>query len=52
MPGVTFSANLRRHIDASEAEVQGAAVGEALAAVFARRAELRGYPPGYCLRFA
>ncbi|MGZ6125228.1 MAG: MoaD/ThiS family protein [Myxococcales bacterium] len=43
MPRVTFTANLRRHVDASAVEVPGATVGEALAAVFARRPELRGY---------
>ena len=43
MPRVTFTANLRRHVDAGAANVPGATVGEALAAVFARRPELRGY---------
>ena len=43
MPRVTFTANLRRHVDAQEAEVAGSTVGEALWAVFARRPELRSY---------
>jgi molybdopterin converting factor small subunit len=43
MPRVTFTANLRRHVDASAAEVPGSTVGEVLDAVFARRPGLRGY---------
>lgn len=43
MPTVSFTSALRRFVAAPSAEVQGGTVGEALAAVFARRPALRGY---------
>ncbi len=43
VPRVTFTANLRRHVDCPSADVPGATVGEALAAVFARSPAIRGY---------
>ncbi len=43
MARVTFTANLRRHLDTPEAVVPGATVREALAAVFHDHPALRGY---------
>ncbi len=43
MPRVTFTANLRRHVDCPSADVPAATVGEALEAVFARSPAVRGY---------
>lgn len=43
MPRVTFTANLRRHVECPTLEVAGVTVGEALSAVFARSPALRGY---------
>jgi sulfur-carrier protein len=43
MPTVSFTRALERFLEASAAEVEGATVGEALAAVFASRPALRGY---------
>ena len=43
MPTVAFTSALRRFVSAASAEVPGATVGEALAAVFAAQPGLRGY---------
>lgn len=43
MPQVTFTATLRRHLDAPPAAVPGATVREALDAVFLGNPRLRGY---------
>lgn len=43
MPTVSFTSALRRFLAAPPAEVEGATVAEALAAVFAARPALRGY---------
>ena len=43
MPRVSFTSALQRFLAAPSAEVEGATVGEALAAVFATRPALRGY---------
>jgi sulfur-carrier protein len=43
MPRVSFTRALERFLEAPSAEVGGATVGDALAAVFALRPELRGY---------
>jgi len=43
MPIVSFTNQLRRFLAAPRAEVEGATVGEALAAVFAQTPALRGY---------
>lgn len=43
MPRVTFTANLKRHVECPPAEVRGATVGEVLDAVFADNPRLRGY---------
>jgi hypothetical protein len=43
MPLVKFTPNLRRHVSASDAEVGGDTVAEALARVFERNPELRSY---------
>jgi molybdopterin converting factor small subunit len=43
MPKVSFTSALQRFFAAPSAEVEGASVGEALAAVFASRPQLRGY---------
>jgi molybdopterin converting factor small subunit len=43
MPKVEFTGHLRRYLDASALEVEGATVGAALEAVFAARPMLRGY---------
>ena len=43
MPRVVFTANLRRHVDCPEREVEGATVREALETVFRTNERLRGY---------
>lgn len=43
MPSVTFTANLRRHLDAPPAAVPGETVREALEAAFRGNPRLRGY---------
>lgn len=43
MPTVTFPPNLRRHLDATGARVEGDSVRAVLEAVFRGRPELRGY---------
>jgi sulfur-carrier protein len=43
MPTVSFTSALQRFLAAPAADVDGATVGEALAAVFAARPALRGY---------
>ena len=43
MVRVTFTSNLRRHVECEPADVPGGTVGEALAAVFAKNPRLRGY---------
>lgn len=43
MPRVSFTPHLRRHLDVSDAEVDGATVRAALEAVFAEQPRLRGY---------
>ena len=43
MPSVAFTAALHRFLAAPTAQVSGATVGEALAAVFAAQPALRGY---------
>lgn len=43
MPNVAFTRALERFLEAPPAAVDGATVGEALAAVFAARPALRGY---------
>lgn len=43
MPRVHFTGNLQRHLDCPTAEVAGATVAEALAAVFAGNPRLRHY---------
>jgi molybdopterin synthase sulfur carrier subunit len=43
MPTITFTSALQRHLPAPSAEVDGATVGDALAAIFATRPKLRGY---------
>ncbi len=43
MPRVSFTANLRRHVDCPPADVPGRTVREALDAVFAVNPRLRGY---------
>ena len=43
MARVSFTSALQRFLPASAAEVEGATVGEALAAVFAAQPALRGY---------
>jgi sulfur-carrier protein len=43
MPRVTFPPNLRRHLDAAGATVEGETVRAVLEAVFSGRPELRGY---------
>jgi sulfur carrier protein ThiS len=43
MPTVSFTSALQRFLSAPSAEVEGATVGDALAAVFASRPALRGY---------
>jgi len=43
MPRVTFTPNLRQHLDAPPREVDGETVREALDGVFDRNPRLRGY---------
>ncbi len=43
MPSVTFTANLRRHLEAPPARVAGATVREALEGTFRQNPRLRGY---------
>jgi molybdopterin converting factor small subunit len=43
MPTIAFTRALERFLAAPSAKVEGATVGEALAAVFASRSTLRGY---------
>ena len=43
MVTVTFTQNLRRHVDCPTVEAPGATVGEVLAVVFAANSRLRGY---------
>jgi len=43
MPTVSFTSALQRFLEAPSAQVDGATVGDALAAVFAARPALRGY---------
>lgn len=43
MPHVTFTPNLRRHLDAPPLEVAGDTVAEVFAQVFCSQPELRGY---------
>jgi hypothetical protein len=43
MPRITFTGNLRSHIDAPPAEVRAGTVREALEQVFARNPRLRSY---------
>jgi sulfur carrier protein ThiS len=43
MPTVTFTPALRRFLQVSEMRVEGATLGEALAAAFAEQPALRGY---------
>jgi sulfur-carrier protein len=43
MPRVTFTPNLRRHLDAPPLEVAGATVASVFEQVFREQPELRGY---------
>src|SRR5436853_6650115 len=43
MPTVSFTSHLQRFLAVPETHVEGATVGEALAAVFAERPAVRGY---------
>ena len=43
MPTISFTRALERFLAAPSAQVEGATVGDALAAVFASRPALRGY---------
>jgi len=43
MPSVSFTPNLRRHVDCPSLRVPGATVSEALARVFASNPRLKGY---------
>ena len=43
MPTISFTSALQRFLTAPSAKVEGATLGEALAAVFASRPALRGY---------
>jgi len=43
MAEVTFTPNLKRHVDCPTVEVEGATVAEVLARVFAANPRLRGY---------
>jgi hypothetical protein len=43
MAEVTFTPNLKRHVDCPTVEVPGGTVAEVLAAVFADNPRLRGY---------
>lgn len=43
MPRLTFTSNLRRHVDCPPAEVAGSTVAECLEAYFAQHPRVRGY---------
>ncbi len=43
MPTVSFTSNLRRHVDCPEQVVDAATVGEALDIVFTQHPRLKGY---------
>ncbi|MCE9622658.1 MAG: MoaD/ThiS family protein [Actinomycetia bacterium] len=43
MPTVSFTANLRRHVDCPAATVQGSTVAECLAAYFEEHPQVRSY---------
>ena len=43
MPRVTFTQNLRRHVDTPELEVEGATLREVLDAAFAAAPKIRDY---------
>jgi molybdopterin converting factor small subunit len=43
MPTVSFTSALQRFLEAPSTQVEGATVGETLAAVFAKHPKLRGY---------
>lgn len=43
MPRVVFTANLKRHVDTPDVEVEGDSVRQVLEAVFACHPQLRGY---------
>lgn len=43
MPRVTFTGNLKAHVEAPPADVRAATVREALEQVFAKNPRLRGY---------
>lgn len=43
MPRVTFTPNLRKHLDCPPSDVTGETVREALDAVFTENSRLRGY---------
>jgi molybdopterin converting factor small subunit len=43
MPRVSFTSNLRPHVECEAAQVEGATVAEALDAVFAKNPRLRVY---------
>ena len=43
MPRVVFTSNLKRHLDAPPADVEGKTVREVLQGVFAGNPRLRGY---------
>lgn len=43
MPTVSFTQNLRRHVDVDRCDVEAATVGEALDCVFAEHPRLRSY---------
>jgi molybdopterin converting factor small subunit len=43
MPRVLFTSNLQRHVACPDSQVQGATVGQALAAVFAEAPQVRDY---------
>lgn len=43
MPTITFTKNLRRHVDCPPAEVEGATVAECLAAYFRVHPAVRSY---------
>ncbi len=43
MPRITFTSNLRRHVECPSAEVNGSTVAECLAAYFTVRPQVRTY---------
>jgi len=43
MPRISFTRNLRQHVNCDDAEVAGSTVGEALEQVLIERPRLRGY---------